>query len=95
MKFYMLFNIFLISIVQIVFAFPQNQLPSGAIIVAKDGSGKFNSLIFFIIYKKNFKFKNFLYYFLINLKLKLKFIFFFFFFFLKDSKSCRFIVKIS
>jgi len=56
MKFYMLFNIFLISIVQIVFAFPQNQLPSGAIIVAKDGSGKFNCVNFIKINKNNFKF---------------------------------------
>jgi len=58
MKFYMLFNIFLISIVQIVFAFPQNQLPSGAIIVAKDGSGKFNSVSSIYIYINNLKFKN-------------------------------------
>jgi len=30
--------------IQYINAFPQNQLPSNAIIVAKDGSGKFNSV---------------------------------------------------
>jgi len=44
MKFYSLFNILLLSFIQSILAFPQNQLPSGAIIVAKVGSGKFNTV---------------------------------------------------
>jgi len=44
MKLYNLFNILLICFAQSIFAFPQSQLPAGSVIVAKDGSGNFNTV---------------------------------------------------
>jgi len=43
MKLY-LFNILLLYFIQSILAFPQNKLPSNAIIVAKDGSGKYKTV---------------------------------------------------
>ncbi|ORX85022.1 pectin lyase-like protein [Anaeromyces robustus] len=42
MKLYI--SLFITLIIQLINAFPQNQLPSDAVIVAKDGSGKFNTV---------------------------------------------------
>lgn len=49
MKFYTLLSIFLIYIIQYTYSFPQNKLPKDAIIVAKDGSGNFKTVIIFFL----------------------------------------------
>jgi pectinesterase len=43
MKLY-LFNFLLVCFIKSILTFPQNKLPSNAIIVAKDGSGKYNTV---------------------------------------------------
>jgi len=44
MKLYNLFNIILLCFIKSIIAFSQSQLPAGSIIVAKDGSGNFNTV---------------------------------------------------
>ncbi|KAL6613662.1 pectin lyase-like protein, partial [Neocallimastix sp. 'constans'] len=44
MKISSLLSILLVCIIQCIFSFPANRLPKGAIIVAKDGSGKFRTI---------------------------------------------------
>jgi len=50
MKISSLLSILLVCIIQCIFSFPANRLPKGAIIVAKDGSGKFRTVTFFFYY---------------------------------------------
>lgn len=44
MKLYSLFNVILLCCIKSIIAFSQSQLPAGSIIVAKDGSGNFNTV---------------------------------------------------
>jgi len=64
MKTYTLFNVLLICCIQSILAFSQSQLPKNAIIVANDGSGKYNTVIIR-------KFRQYKYFFLLFLKLLL------------------------
>jgi len=57
MKLYNLFNIILLCFIKSIIAFSQSQLPAGSIIVAKDGSGNFNTVSIYInSYFLNLKF---------------------------------------
>jgi len=48
MKLYSLFNVILLCCIKSIIAFSQSQLPAGSIIVAKDGSGNFNTVSIYI-----------------------------------------------
>jgi len=55
---YIIRSIFLLLIIQITFAFDQKKLPKNAFIVAKDGSGKYKTVKYFLFYFISQKKKN-------------------------------------